>query len=112
MLTDEKSFSENFNVLYMTLKDKSSSLKEILVAIYKKRSLFVRSLCKENYNMDKLYCSMKDDDLSKILKRSPIRNGSFLDLLRCMQAHREKCKRHIIMERLRAPQVQNYLMRQ
>jgi hypothetical protein len=37
MLTDEKSFSENFNVLYMTLKDKSSSLKEILVAIYKKR---------------------------------------------------------------------------
>jgi hypothetical protein len=37
MLSDEKSFSESFNVLYMNLKDKSSNLKDILVAIYKKR---------------------------------------------------------------------------
>lgn len=66
----------------------------------------MRSYIKDNYNMDKIYCSMKDDDLSKILKRTPIRNGSFIDLARFVQLHREKCKNHIIIERFRAPDIQ------
>jgi hypothetical protein len=87
--------------MYMHLREKSNDLKDIMVAIYKKRNLFVRTYTQDFYNLSKLYCSMKDDDMSKILKRTPIRNGSFIDLAKFIKLHTEKCKRHIIMERLR-----------
>lgn len=101
MLTDEIEFSHKFNALYLELRDKSEILKTCMVDIYKIRSYFARISTKGYYNFEKLFCSMNDSELTKILKRTPKRQGSFIDLYQYYKMHLEKCKRHLIIERFR-----------
>jgi hypothetical protein len=94
MLTDETDFSQRFNTLYLELREKSDSLRASMVEIYKIRSYFARI-------SSKLFCSMNDSELTKILKRTPKRQGSFIDLYLYCKMYSEKCKNHLIMERFR-----------
>ena len=101
MLTDETDFSQKFNTLYLELREKSESLRASMVEIYKIRSYFARISSKGYYNFEKLFCSMNDSELTKILKRTPKRQGSFIDLYLYCKMYSEKCRNHLIIERFR-----------
>jgi hypothetical protein len=101
-LTNIEEFATKFNEFYIELREKSENLKTRMVEIYKLRDHFVRAQIKDKYNCEKLFTSIKDSELVKILKRTPMRNESFLDLFLFIKCHMEKCKRHSIMEIFRA----------
>ncbi|TNV83109.1 hypothetical protein FGO68_gene9939 [Halteria grandinella] len=93
--------TSQFNEVYKKYRDRSSGLKKTLMNLFQTKKYFAKSLVTSNYNFDKLYTSMKGNDLSIILKRTPQRNGTFLDFYNFLQLHLKKCKDHIRITRMK-----------
>ncbi|TNV83075.1 hypothetical protein FGO68_gene16330 [Halteria grandinella] len=93
--------TQQFNEIYKKYRDRSTGLKKTLINLFQTKKYFAKSLVNSNYNFEKLYTSMKGDDLSIILKRTPQRNGSFIDFYNFLHLHLKKCKDHIRITRMK-----------
>ncbi|CDW85881.1 UNKNOWN [Stylonychia lemnae] len=76
----EFEFQQKFNSIYQTHKDRSDLFSNTAKLIYKHRGQFLKCLIKDKFNMASQFSSSNNDDVSKILKRTPLRNESIFQL--------------------------------
>lgn len=101
MKDSQTDFNSEYNKLYQNLRDRSADIKNSMASIYKLRQNFSKAFLINQFNLGKLFTSTKDDALSTVLKRTPLRYGSFLDFYHFIRVHLKRCKAHRVIERLK-----------